>query len=147
MVSLRDLVRAAMRMRPDRLIVGECRGVEVVDLLAALNTGHEGSACTVHANTAADVPVRFEALGMLGGLSRSAVQAQVSSALSVVLHLSRAGRLRYLDEIGLLATDKDAVVVRSAWQYLRGPGPAATELGRLLARRGVLVPAVLGGRS
>ncbi|MBX6358020.1 MAG: TadA family conjugal transfer-associated ATPase [Micromonosporaceae bacterium] len=145
-VSLRDLVRTAMRMRPDRLVVGECRGAEVIDLLGALNTGHDGGACTVHANTAADVPVRFEALGMLGGLSRSAVQAQVVAALSVVLHLSRAGRLRYLDEIGLIAAERDAVVVRSAWHYLHGPGPAAVDLGRLLARRGVLVPAVLGGR-
>ena len=145
-VSLRDLVRTAMRMRPDRLVVGECRGAEVLDLLGALNTGHDGGACTVHANTAADVPVRFEALGMLGGVSRSAVQAQVLAALSVVLHLSRAGRLRYLDEIGLIAADHDTVVVRRAWHYLHGPGPAAADLGRLLARRGVFVPTVLEGR-
>ena len=144
-VSLRDLVRTAMRMRPDRLVVGECRGAEVLDLLGALNTGHDGGACTVHANTAADVPVRFEALGMLGGVSRSAVQAQVVAALSVVLHLARAGRLRYLDEIGLIAAEHDTVVVRRAWHYRHGPGPAAADLGRLLARRGVLVPTVLEG--
>jgi len=145
-VSLRDLVRTAMRMRPDRLVVGECRGAEVIDLLGALNTGHDGGACTVHANTAADVPVRFEALGMLGGLPRSAVQAQVVAALSIVLHLARAGRLRYLDEIGLIAAERDTVVVRCAWHHLHGPGPAAADLGRLLARRGVLVPTVLGGQ-
>lgn len=143
-VGLRDLVRAAMRMRPDRLVVGECRGAEVIDLLGALNTGHDGGACTVHANTAADVPVRFEALGMLGGLSRPAVRAQLGAGLRVVLQVGRAGRLRYLDEIGLIAIDGDAVVVRTVWQHRHGPGPAAAELGRLLARRAVLVPSVLG---
>ena len=69
-VSLRDLVRQALRMRPDRLVVGECRGAEVVELLSALNTGHEGSAGTLHANRAVDVPARLEALGLLGGLPR-----------------------------------------------------------------------------
>jgi pilus assembly protein CpaF len=146
-VSLRDLVRGAMRMRPDRLVVGECRGAEVIDLLGALNTGHEGGACTIHANRAADVPVRFEALGMLGGLPRPAVRAQLGAALSVVLYVGRAGRLRYLDEIGVFAADGEAVVVRTAWQHVHGPGPAAAELGRSLARRGVLPPTVLGGRS
>jgi pilus assembly protein CpaF len=146
-VGLRDLVRAAMRMRPDRLVVGECRGAEVIDLLGALNTGHEGGGCTVHANAAADVPARFEALGMLAGVSRSAVRAQLAAALRVVLQVSRAGRLRYLDEIGLLVSDGDALVVRSAWQRLRGPGPAAIELRQLLARCGVPAPAVLCGWS
>ena len=65
-ISLRDLVRQALRMRPDRIVVGEVRGAEVVDLLAALNTGHEGGAGTVHANTAADVPARLEALAATG---------------------------------------------------------------------------------
>ncbi len=146
-VGLRELVRAAMRMRPDRLVVGECRGAEVLDFLSAMNTGHEGGAGTVHANTAADVPVRFEALGMLAGVPRLAVRAQLSAALRVVLQLSRTGRLRYLDEIGLLGSDGEAVAVRTAWQRLRGAGPAAHELGRLIAARGVPVPTVLGGRS
>nr|BFE64086.1 hypothetical protein GCM10020063_086120 [Dactylosporangium thailandense] len=66
-VTLRDLVRQALRMRPDRLIVGECRGAEIIDLLGALNTGHEGGAATLHANSPADVPARLEALGLLGG--------------------------------------------------------------------------------
>ena len=146
-VGLRDLVRAAMRMRPDRLVGGECRGAEVLDLLGALNTGHDGAACTVHANAAVDVPVRFEALGLLGGVSRSAVRAQLGAGLSVVLHLARLGRVRYLDEIGLLVADGESVAVRSAWQHRYGPGPAAAELGRRLARRGAPVPTILDGRS
>ena len=76
-ISLRDLVRQALRMRPDRLVVGEVRGAEVVDLLAALNTGHDGGAGTVHANTAGDVPARLEALAALGGVGRAALHAQL----------------------------------------------------------------------
>ncbi|MET8984040.1 TadA family conjugal transfer-associated ATPase [Nonomuraea wenchangensis] len=88
-VNLRDLVRQALRMRPDRLVVGEVRGAEVVDLLAALNTGHEGGCGTLHANTAADVPPRLEALGCAAGLSREAVHSQLAAALDAVIHLTR----------------------------------------------------------
>ncbi|WBQ04914.1 TadA family conjugal transfer-associated ATPase [Kribbella sp. CA-293567] len=88
-ISLRDLVRQALRMRPDRLVVGEVRGAEVVDLLSALNTGHEGGCGTVHANSAADIPARLEALGALAGLTREAIHSQISSALQAVIHLTR----------------------------------------------------------
>ncbi|MEV8636732.1 TadA family conjugal transfer-associated ATPase [Streptosporangium sp. NPDC051023] len=88
-VCLRDLVRQALRMRPDRLVVGEVRGAEVVDLLNALNTGHEGGCGTLHANTAMDVPPRLEALACAAGLSREAVHSQISAALDVVIHLAR----------------------------------------------------------
>ena len=93
-VTLRDLVRQALRMRPDRIIVGEVRGAEVVDLLAAMNTGHEGGAGTVHANSAADVPARLEALGLTAGLDRLAVHALVAAGVDVVIHLVRDGRGR-----------------------------------------------------
>lgn len=86
-IGLRDLVRQSLRMRPDRVIVGEVRGAEVVDLLAALNTGHEGGCGTLHANSAADVPARLEALGMTAGLSREAVHSQVAAALDIVIQL------------------------------------------------------------
>ena len=88
-ITLRELVRQALRMRPDRLVIGEVRGAEVVDLLAALNTGHEGGCGTVHANSAADVPARLEALGALAGLGREALHSQLSSALHAVIHLVR----------------------------------------------------------
>lgn len=93
-VTLRELVRQALRMRPDRLIVGEVRGAEVVDLLAAMNTGHEGGAGTLHANSAADVPARLEALGLTAGLDRTAVHALVAAGVDAVVHLSRAGEGR-----------------------------------------------------
>jgi pilus assembly protein CpaF len=89
-ISLRDLVRQALRMRPDRLVVGEVRGSEVVDLLTALNTGHEGGCGTIHANSASDVPARLEALGALAGLTREALHSQLASALHAVVHLTRA---------------------------------------------------------
>ncbi|PPA58312.1 TadA family conjugal transfer-associated ATPase [Micromonospora chalcea] len=144
-VGLGDLVRQALRMRPDRLVVGECRGAEVVDLLAALNTGHDGGAGTLHANAPADVPARLEALGMLGGLPRLALHAQVAAALQVVLQLRRTGEGRVLDSIGLLLPDgPDRVVtVVPAWVRGRGPGPAARALGALLRQRGVPVPPIL----
>jgi pilus assembly protein CpaF len=95
-ITLRDLVRQALRMRPDRLVVGEVRGGEVADLLRALNTGHEGGCGTVHANSAIDVPARLEALGAIAGLGREALHSQVASALHAVVHLvrERDGRRR-----------------------------------------------------
>jgi pilus assembly protein CpaF len=102
-VTVRDLVRQALRMRPDRLIVGEVRGAEVVDLLAALNTGHEGGCGTIHANSASDVPARLEALGVAAGLSREALHSQIASALEVVVHIVRPRRgVRRLREIAVL---------------------------------------------
>lgn len=101
-VTMVDLVRQALRMRPDRLVVGEVRGAEVRDLLLALNTGHEGGCGTLHANRAEDVPSRLEALGALAGMSRDAVRAQVASALEVVVHLRREGGRRVVDSIGAL---------------------------------------------
>lgn len=98
-VSLSDLVKAAMRMRPDRLILGEARGAEVREMLSALNTGHRGGWATIHANSAVEVPARLEALGALAGMSRDAVCAQSLPAFEVVVHLQRfkdpaSGRMR-----------------------------------------------------
>lgn len=97
-VSLSDLVKAAMRMRPDRLILGEARGGEVREMLSALNTGHRGGWATVHANSALEVPARLEALGALAGMSREALCAQSLPAFDVIVHLRRfrnqGGRVR-----------------------------------------------------
>lgn len=140
-VSLRDLVRQALRMRPDRLVVGEVRGAEVCELLAALNTGHEGSAGTLHANSPAEVPARLEALAALGGLSRPALHSQLAAAVQVVLHLRRdaAGRRR-LAEIGVLDRAADLVRVRAAWQDGPGRRDGWRGLTELLDQRGVRLP-------
>lgn len=114
-IPLRTLVRQALRMRPDRLVVGEVRGVEVVDLLAALNTGHEGGCGTVHANSASDVPARLEALALPAGMSREAVHSQVAAALDVVLHLSRTREgIRHLAELAVPVRGPDGLVSMSS---------------------------------
>src|SRR6266508_971659 len=146
-VSLRDLVRQALRMRPDRLVVGECRGAEVVDLLGALNTGHEGGAGTLHANRPADVPARLEALGLLGAVPRDALHAQISAALRVVVHLRRTAECRVVDEVCLLLPHGPHRLVAAvpAWRRGVGTGPAALALARMLADRGVTPPPALRG--
>jgi pilus assembly protein CpaF len=106
-LDLRTLVRQALRMRPDRLVVGEVRGDEVVDLLAALNTGHEGGCGTLHANSAADVPARLEGLALAAGLPSAAAHAQMRAGIDVVLHCARLGGDRRVLEIGVLAEAGD----------------------------------------
>ncbi|WP_369052618.1 TadA family conjugal transfer-associated ATPase [Kineococcus terrestris] len=101
-VGLDVLVRQALRMRPDRLVVGECRGAEVLELLAALNTGHAGSAGTLHANSAADVVARVHALAASAGAAAAAVDAQLLAGVDVVLHTGRAGGARALLEVAVL---------------------------------------------
>lgn len=104
-VGLQRLVREALRMRPDRLVLGECRGAEVRELLSALNTGHDGGAGTMHANSLADVPARMEALGALAGLGPSAIARQAVSAIDTVLHLERNGGTRRLARMGRFGLD------------------------------------------
>ncbi len=136
-VTLRTLVRQALRMRPDRLVVGEVRGGEVVDLLAALNTGHEGGCGTLHANRPADVPARVEALALAAGLGREAVHSQLASALEAVVHVDRAGDgVRRVRELAVLRREGPWVravpAVRFDDRGRGAPGPGADELERLL---------------
>ncbi|MDO5503338.1 MAG: TadA family conjugal transfer-associated ATPase [Actinomycetia bacterium] len=98
-ISMAELVRQAMRMRPDRLIVGEIRGAEVIDMFRALNTGHRGGCATVHANSATDVMARLEALGTLAGLPAPAVRTQARSAIDVVVHVARVDGRRRIEQI------------------------------------------------
>ena len=140
-ITLRTLVRQALRMRPDRLVVGEVRGGEVVDLMAAMNTGHEGGCGTLHANSALDVPARVEALALAAGLDRAAAHSQFASAVDVVLHLARGpdGRRR-LAQVALPERDDSGLVTMGcaasadADDTVR-PGPAAPRLARMLDER------------
>ncbi|WP_047867805.1 TadA family conjugal transfer-associated ATPase [Nocardiopsis sp. RV163] len=109
-VSLEVLVRQALRMRPDRLVVGEARGPEIVSLLGALNTGHEGGSGTLHANGAGDVPARVEALGCAAGLDRAAVHSQLAATRVVVVHLVRGSGGRRLAELRVLRRGSDGLV-------------------------------------
>lgn len=136
-VAVRDLVRQALRMRPDRIVVGEVRGAEVVDLLVALNTGHDGGAGTVHANSPAEVPARLEALAGSGGLDRASLHSQLAAAVQVVLHVQRTvtGRRRLL-EIAVLDRAADGWVrAATAWHADDGFGPGAPALTGLLDDR------------
>jgi pilus assembly protein CpaF len=90
-LGVQELVRQALRMRPDRLVVGEVRDGSVTDLLAALNTGHEGGCGTIHANSAVDVAARIEALALAAGWGRAATHSQLASALDAVIHIGRRG--------------------------------------------------------
>ncbi len=136
-IDLRTLVRQALRMRPDRVVVGEVRGAEVVELLAALNTGHEGGCGTLHANSAVDVPARVEALALAAGLNRDAAHSQLASAVDVVVHLARGRDARR--RVGQLAVptrtasghvvSEVAVAVGADGGLREGPG-----LDRLLDR-------------
>jgi pilus assembly protein CpaF len=110
-LGLARLLREALRMRPDRLVLGECRGEEIRELLAALNTGHDGGAGTLHANSLEDVPARLEALGALAGLSPQAMARQAVSAIGAVLHLERLDGVRRLVAVGALAIDARGALV------------------------------------
>jgi pilus assembly protein CpaF len=138
-ITLRTLVRQALRMRPDRLVVGEVRGSEVVELLAALNTGHAGGCGTVHANSAADVPARLEALALAAGLPQAAVHSQLAAALDVVVHVVRGSDgVRRVAQVGVPRRGPDGLVaLEVAVSFDRSGrverGPAAGQLSRRIA--------------
>ncbi len=141
-VTLTTLVRQALRMRPDRIVVGEVRGAEVRELLAALNTGHEGGSGTLHATSPADVVARFEALGALAGLAPDAIRVQLASAIQLVLHVERVSGSRRLTSISVVRRVGRGgdLEVEEALRFdgLVGTrGPAWAELAELLARLGV----------
>jgi pilus assembly protein CpaF len=108
-VTMRDLVRQALRMRPDRLVIGEVRGAEIVDLLAALNSGHDGAFATIHANSAAAIPARIEALGVAAGLDRMAVHSQLASAIEIIVHLRRENGRRFVSEVSEIEVKDNGV--------------------------------------
>jgi pilus assembly protein CpaF len=139
-ISLRDLLRQALRMRPDRLVVGEVRGAEVAELLTALNTGHDGGAGTVHANSAREVPARMEALAALGGMERAALHSQLAAAVQVVLHMRRGPRGRVLEAVGVLRREPGGVEVLPVWERAAGWTGHRPRIEALLAERGIRVP-------
>ena len=149
-MTLRDLVRQALRMRPDRLVVGEVRGAEVADLLAALNTGHDGGCGTLHANRPAEVPARLEALGVAAGLGRAAVHSQAGRGpRRRRAPAPDAGRAAGWRSSACVRRAGDLVVVEPGWRADGGPcpapGPAATTLLGRRSAAGDGRPARRGG--
>lgn len=124
-VGLECLVREALRMRPDRIVLGECRGPEVREVLTAFNTGHRGGMSTIHANSAADVPARLAALGSLAGMSPESVVAHASAAFEAIIHVLRGSAGRRVAQIGILDGSRGlrvlpALAVDAAGHVVRG---------------------------
>ncbi len=118
-VTIRDLLRNALRMRPDRIVIGEVRGREALDLLAGLNTGHDGALSTVHANSPADALRRLETLALMAGvgLPHDAIREQVRRGIELVVHLARSpdGDRRVV-EVGEVVGALGGVGVREVWR-------------------------------
>ncbi len=113
-MGMSRLVREALRMRPDRLVVGECRGAEIREILLALNTGHAGGITTVHANTAGDVPARLIALGALADLAERAVALHSAAAFDAVVHVERTDAGRRIVQIAVLGVVDGALAATVA---------------------------------
>ena len=117
-ISIRDLIRNALRMRPDRLIVGEVRGAEALDMLQSFNTGHDGSMSTGHANSAKDMLLRLEAMVLMGSdLPISAVRRQISTGIDYVVHLdrNREGKRKVVEIIELLGMEGEEIKIRTVF--------------------------------
>lgn len=122
-ITIRDLIKSALRMRPDRIVVGEVRGGEALDMLQAMNTGHDGSLSTGHANSAVDMMSRLETMVLQGaeGLPLQAIRSQIASALDIVVHLSRMRdksrkTLSISEVVGL--DDKNNIILNDLFQFV-----------------------------
>jgi pilus assembly protein CpaF len=137
-VSQRDLVKNALRMRPDRIVIGEVRGGEAIDMLQAMNTGHDGSLTTVHANTPRDALSRLETMIQMTGmrLSERAMRQQVASALDIVLQVARLsdGTRRVTSISEITGMEGDTITMQEIFQFERtGIDPAGKVIGRFRA--------------
>ena len=118
-VTIRDLLRNALRMRPDRIVIGEVRGAEALDLLTALNTGHDGALSTVHANSPEDALRRVETLALMAGvgLPHEAIREQLARGVDLVVHMARgAGGARRVTEVAEVLRAAAGVGVRELWR-------------------------------
>jgi pilus assembly protein CpaF len=133
-ITLRDLVISSLRMRPDRLIVGEVRGAEALDMLQAMNTGHDGSMTTIHGNKARDALSRIETLVMMSGYDfvPKSVRAQIASAFNVVIHLERMrdGTRKVVQISEITGMDEDVISMQDIFRFTRtGLDPEGRVLG------------------
>jgi pilus assembly protein CpaF len=164
-VAIRDLVRNSLRMRPDRIIVGEVRGAETLDMLQAMNTGHDGSISTVHANSPRDALSRLETMVLMAGfeLPTRAIREQISSALHLIIHLQRfrdgSRRVSHVSEVVGMEGDVITLSDLYTFDYSAGIGPDGRFLGRPrptgirpsfsehLAELGIALPAEMFGET
>lgn len=136
-ITIRDLVRNALRMRPDRIVVGECRGGEALDMLQAMNTGHEGSITTVHANSPRDVISRLETMVLMSGMELPvrAIREQIGSAIQMIVHLGRFqdGSRKVSKVTEICGMEGDKIVMQDLFEFKReGLSPDGKVLGRLV---------------
>jgi pilus assembly protein CpaF len=120
-VTIRDLVRNALRMRPDRIVVGEVRGAEALDMLQAMNTGHEGSISTIHANAPRDALSRLETVSMMAGMDLGvrAVREQMASAIDLIIHQSRLkdGTRRFTHLTEVVGMEGDVITLQDIYLF------------------------------
>jgi pilus assembly protein CpaF len=133
-VLARDLVKNALRMRPDRIILGECRGSEALDMLQAMNTGHEGSLTTVHANTPRDALSRLETMMLFAGtnLPNRAMREQISSAIDLVIQVARLadGSRRVISITEVTVMEGEVITSQEVYRFRRrGVAPDGTVVG------------------
>lgn len=124
-IAIRDLIRAALRMRPDRIIVGECRGAEALDMLQAMNTGHDGSLSTGHANSCEDMLRRLETMVLMGmELPLPAIRSQIASGVDVLVHVGRMrdGSRKLLNVTEVLEYDGEQIRLNPIWQIAEEKG-------------------------
>jgi pilus assembly protein CpaF len=123
LVSIRDLVRNALRMRPDRIVVGECRGGETLDMLQAMNTGHDGSLTTAHANSPRDLLSRLEVMTMMAGmeLPLTAIREQIASAVNLIVQLARfsCGTRRVVSIVEVAGTESGRIQTQELFRFER----------------------------
>lgn len=119
-VTIRDLIRASLRMRPDRIVVGEVRGSESVDMLMAMNTGHDGSLCTAHANTPSDMLTRLETMVLMGlDIPMEAIRRQISSAIDIIVHVGRLrdGSRKVLEVSEILGMEEGDIQLSTLYKF------------------------------
>jgi pilus assembly protein CpaF len=139
-VSIRDLVRSSLRLRPDRIVVGEVRGEEALDLITAMNTGHGGSMGTTHANTSYDALVRLETLAMMGGTNVpvQAIRRQIASAVHLVVQIKRMNdgtrKVTHITEVSPEVDEHGRYVIRDIFRYIqRGKSADGKIVGEMVA--------------
>jgi pilus assembly protein CpaF len=137
-VTATDLVRNALRMRPERIVIGECRGPETLDMLQAMNTGHEGSLTTLHANSPRDAIARMETMIMMAGfeLPIKAMRQQIASAIDVIIQTNRlqGGKRRVTHISEVVGMEQDTVVMQEIFRYLQdGVDESGNARGRFVS--------------
>jgi pilus assembly protein CpaF len=135
-VTIRDLVRNALRMRPDRIVVGEVRGGETLDMLQAMNTGHDGSISTVHANTPRDVLSRLETMALMAGMELTirALREQIAAAVDLVIHVARLqdGSRRVINVTEIVGMEGDSITLQDLFTF--HASGQLDERGRVIGR-------------